>query len=80
MLSVIYIKNGKKNYYMTVIFCCISEALTLFCFPHTRCSLSGYILALEVENAEYRKKLEQHFVPMFSALVDALLLRVQVCV
>ncbi|KAH6811312.1 ARM repeat superfamily protein [Perilla frutescens var. frutescens] len=42
------------------------------------CSLSGHILAVEVESAEYRKKLEERFIPIFSALVDALLLRIQV--
>ncbi|XP_042008128.1 transportin MOS14-like isoform X1 [Salvia splendens] len=42
------------------------------------CSLSGHIIALEVENAEYKKKLQERFSPIFSALVDALLFRVQV--
>ncbi|GFQ01128.1 importin-13 [Phtheirospermum japonicum] len=42
------------------------------------CSLAGYILGLEAENAENRKNLEDRFVPIFSALVDALMLRVQV--
>lgn len=50
--------------------------MDLFCFRHTRCSISGYILAQE--SAECRKKLEECFVPIFSALVDALLSRVQV--
>ena len=45
-----------------------------------RCSLSGHIIALEVENAEYKKKLQERFSPIFSALVDALLFRVQVWV
>ncbi|KAL8557412.1 hypothetical protein ACS0TY_004731 [Phlomoides rotata] len=40
------------------------------------CSISRYILALE--SAESRKKLEECFLPIFSALVDALLSRVQV--
>ncbi|KAG6435104.1 hypothetical protein SASPL_106755 [Salvia splendens] len=42
------------------------------------CSLSGHIIALEVENAEYKKKLQERFSPIFSALVDGLLFRVQV--
>ncbi|CAA0824590.1 ARM repeat superfamily protein [Striga hermonthica] len=42
------------------------------------CSLAGYILGLEVDNADKRKGLEDRFVPIFSALVDALMLRVQV--
>ncbi|KAL9162788.1 hypothetical protein ABFS82_06G000700 [Erythranthe guttata] len=42
------------------------------------CSLAGYILGLEVDDAENRKNLEECFVPIFSALVDALLLRVKV--
>ncbi|GER46835.1 transportin-3 [Striga asiatica] len=42
------------------------------------CSLAGYILGLEVDNADKRKDLEDRFVPIFSALVDALMLRVQV--
>ncbi|KAL3813945.1 hypothetical protein ACJIZ3_015213 [Penstemon smallii] len=42
------------------------------------CSLAGYILGLEVDGAQNRKKLEVCYVPVFSALVDALLLRAQV--
>ncbi|KAI3457764.1 hypothetical protein Pfo_014427 [Paulownia fortunei] len=42
------------------------------------CSLAAYILGLEVDTAENRKSLEERFIPVFSALVDALLLRVQV--
>ncbi|PIN24232.1 Nuclear transport regulator [Handroanthus impetiginosus] len=42
------------------------------------CSLAGYILGLEVDSAENKKNLEECFVPIFSVLVDALLLRVQV--
>ncbi|KAL0331801.1 UNVERIFIED_CONTAM: hypothetical protein Scaly_2081600 [Sesamum calycinum] len=42
------------------------------------CSLAGYIIGLDVDSAENRKKLEECFVPIFSSLIDALLLRVQV--
>ncbi|KAK6155333.1 hypothetical protein DH2020_009581 [Rehmannia glutinosa] len=42
------------------------------------CSLAGCILGLEVDSSENRRDLEDRFVPIFSALVDALLLRVQV--
>lgn len=58
----------------------MSKTLIFFLFPKIRCSLSGYILALEVENAQYRKGLEERFIPIFSALVDAILFRVQVWV
>ncbi|XP_020554942.1 importin-13 isoform X1 [Sesamum indicum] len=42
------------------------------------CSLAGYIIGLDVDCAENRKNLEECFVPIFSSLIDALLLRVQV--
>ncbi|KAL6508123.1 hypothetical protein OROHE_021665 [Orobanche hederae] len=42
------------------------------------CSFAGYILGLEEDNAENRKNLKDLFVPIFSALVDSLILRVQV--
>lgn len=41
------------------------------------CTLASYILGLEVDYAENRKNLERLF-PVFSALLDALLLRAQV--
>ncbi|KAL2532396.1 ARM repeat superfamily protein [Abeliophyllum distichum] len=41
------------------------------------CTLASYILGLEVDNAENRTNLERLF-PVFSALLDALLLRAQV--
>ncbi|KAL0377235.1 UNVERIFIED_CONTAM: hypothetical protein Sradi_3029000 [Sesamum radiatum] len=42
------------------------------------CSLAGYIIGLDVDSAENRKNLEERFAPIFSSLIDALLLRVQV--
>lgn len=42
-----------------------------------RCSLAHYIHGMDLENAK-RKVVEELFFPLFSALLDALLLRAQV--
>lgn len=56
--------------------CVFIQCLELVSF--SRCTLASYILGLEVDNAENRKNLERLF-PVFFALLDALLLRAQVC-
>ncbi|CAK9166202.1 unnamed protein product [Ilex paraguariensis] len=41
------------------------------------CSLAGYILGLDVDGGENRKNVDDMLFPVFSALLDALLLRAQ---
>lgn len=58
---------------------CVSK---WFPYPRTlslcRCSLASYILGLDVDRGETVKSIKILFFPVFSALLDALLLRSQV--
>lgn len=48
-------------------------------FSISRSSLASYILGLDVNTAKNKKHVEEMFFSVFSALLDALLLRAQVC-
>ncbi|XP_051140247.1 transportin MOS14 isoform X2 [Andrographis paniculata] len=45
---------------------------------HFWSSIAGYIHGLQADSIDDRKNLEKYFIPIFSALVEALILRVQV--
>lgn len=56
------------------------QQLSNFPFIYFRGSLASYILALNADERKRRAHIEKMFFPVFSALLDALLLRTQVSI